>query len=144
MDAFQINGGKPLRGTVRINGSKNAALPLMAACLLTTEPVTLHGVPNLSDIRAMQELLASLGLQFASASTRQEAGPERSEGPDRGAPTPTPQPALATPGKPTDPRYAGLTELIKKPVAVPNPATAPQAGPEDPGTLGACVLLARP
>ena len=78
MDAFQINGGKPLRGTVRINGSKNASLPLMAASLLTTEPVTLHGVPDLSDIRAMQELLASLGMSFstthADAEQREASG----------------------------------------------------------------------
>lgn len=71
MDAFQINGGKPLRGTVRINGSKNASLPLMAASLLTSEPVTLTGVPDLSDIRAMQELLAALGMDFNLATTDQ-------------------------------------------------------------------------
>ncbi len=63
MDAFQITGGRPLRGTVRINGSKNAALPLMAAALLTQEPVTLTGVPDLSDIRNMVRLLESLGLK---------------------------------------------------------------------------------
>lgn len=74
MDAFHINGGKPLRGTVRINGSKNASLPLMAASLLTTEPVTLHGVPDLSDIRAMQELLTSLGMNFNAANADAEQG----------------------------------------------------------------------
>ena len=110
MDAFHINGGKPLRGTVRINGSKNASLPLMAASLLTTDPVTLHGVPNLSDIRAMQELLASLGMAFSS-STPAPAPPQ--------APQPVPAPA----GK-IDPKYSGLTELIK-----PKP-TAPHAAAE--------------
>lgn len=61
MDAFIIKGGHRLRGTVRIHGSKNAALPLMAAALLTDEPVTLRDVPDLSDIRNMKRLLASLG-----------------------------------------------------------------------------------
>ncbi|MEM1072097.1 MAG: UDP-N-acetylglucosamine 1-carboxyvinyltransferase [Planctomycetota bacterium] len=61
MDAFEIQGGRRLAGTVGISGSKNAALPLMAAALLTTEPVRLAGVPNLSDIRNMKRLLDTLG-----------------------------------------------------------------------------------
>ncbi|MEQ9454924.1 MAG: UDP-N-acetylglucosamine 1-carboxyvinyltransferase [Phycisphaeraceae bacterium] len=61
MDAFVIRGGRPLRGTVRVNGSKNAALPLMAAALLTDERVVLEDVPKLSDIRNMVRLLESLG-----------------------------------------------------------------------------------
>ncbi|WP_432798612.1 UDP-N-acetylglucosamine 1-carboxyvinyltransferase [Poriferisphaera sp. WC338] len=61
MDAFQIQGGKRLSGSVRIHGSKNAALPLMAAGLLTDEPVVLRDVPNLSDIRNMLKLLGTLG-----------------------------------------------------------------------------------
>ncbi len=62
MDAFVIQGGPRLAGSVTINGSKNASLPLMAAALLTTQPVTLQGVPDLADIRSMNELLDSLGL----------------------------------------------------------------------------------
>ena len=61
MDAFLIQGGKPLRGTARIHGSKNASLPLMAAALLTDEPVTLRDVPDLADIRNMTRLLEALG-----------------------------------------------------------------------------------
>jgi UDP-N-acetylglucosamine 1-carboxyvinyltransferase len=61
MDAFVIRGGKRLRGRVRINGSKNASLPIMAAALLTDQPVTLRDVPDLSDIQNMLKLLASLG-----------------------------------------------------------------------------------
>ena len=61
MDSFLIQGGTPLRGTVRVRGSKNASLPLMAAALLTHQPVTLRNVPDLSDIRNMIRLLASLG-----------------------------------------------------------------------------------
>ncbi len=64
MHAFKIHGGRPLRGTVAINGSKNAALPLMAAALLTDQPVTLAGVPDLSDIRNMVRLLESLGVDL--------------------------------------------------------------------------------
>ncbi|MEO0965605.1 MAG: UDP-N-acetylglucosamine 1-carboxyvinyltransferase [Planctomycetota bacterium] len=67
MDAFVIHGGRPLRGTVRIHGSKNAALPLMAAALLTEEPVVLRGVPDLADIRNLGKLLASLGCAVARA-----------------------------------------------------------------------------
>ncbi len=61
MDRFIIEGGKPLSGTIRVNGSKNAALPLLAAALLTDEPVTLRDVPDLADIRNMLRLLAELG-----------------------------------------------------------------------------------
>lgn len=61
MDAFVINGGKRLKGTVRIGGAKNAALPLMAAALLADGPVTLRDVPHLSDIASMVRLLKELG-----------------------------------------------------------------------------------
>jgi len=65
MDSFVIEGGARLTGTIRVQGSKNAALPLMAAALLTDRPVTLGGVPNLSDIRNMARLLAELGCEPA-------------------------------------------------------------------------------
>ena len=61
MDAFVIHGGNPLRGEIRTNGSKNAALPQLAAALLTDEPVTLRGVPHLADIGNMRRLLTELG-----------------------------------------------------------------------------------
>ncbi|MHC4995856.1 MAG: UDP-N-acetylglucosamine 1-carboxyvinyltransferase [Planctomycetota bacterium] len=63
MDAFVINGGKRLKGTVRIGGAKNAALPLMAAALLADGPVTLRDVPKLSDIASMVRLLRELGCE---------------------------------------------------------------------------------
>ncbi len=65
MDSFVIEGGRRLDGTIRINGSKNAALPLMAAALLTDQPVTLRGVPDLADIGNMRRLLAELGVEFS-------------------------------------------------------------------------------
>lgn len=62
MDAFVINGRSQLRGEITVNGSKNAALPLMAATILASDQVTLRSVPRLADIRNMQRLLAELGL----------------------------------------------------------------------------------
>jgi len=63
MDVFVIEGGRRLSGRVRINGAKNAALPLMACSLLTDERVTLRDVPQLADIRSMVGLLGELGCQ---------------------------------------------------------------------------------
>ncbi|NMD43002.1 MAG: UDP-N-acetylglucosamine 1-carboxyvinyltransferase [Firmicutes bacterium] len=61
MDHLVIQGGVPLRGTVRVNGSKNASLPIIAAALLTDEPVIIEGVPDLLDVRTMIAVLEGLG-----------------------------------------------------------------------------------
>jgi UDP-N-acetylglucosamine 1-carboxyvinyltransferase len=61
MESFLIKGGAPLHGEVTISGSKNAALPIMAATLLTDEPCVIRRVPDLSDTRFMVQILASLG-----------------------------------------------------------------------------------
>ncbi|MBI2927722.1 MAG: UDP-N-acetylglucosamine 1-carboxyvinyltransferase [Verrucomicrobia bacterium] len=63
MESLHIKGGVPLHGEVTISGSKNAVLPIMAATLLTAEPCTIRRVPNLSDVKFMGEILASLGAQ---------------------------------------------------------------------------------
>ena len=63
MEEFVIEGGYPLHGDVTPSGNKNAALPLLAACLLTEEPVVLHNVPQIRDVLAMRELIESLGAQ---------------------------------------------------------------------------------
>ncbi len=63
MEQFVIQGGCPLRGTVIPSGNKNAALPLLAACLLTDQPVMLHNVPGIRDVETMGELLVDLGVQ---------------------------------------------------------------------------------
>ena len=63
MDSLVIQGGIPLHGEITINGAKNAALPIMAATLLTAEPCVIHRVPNLSDTKFMGQILASLGAQ---------------------------------------------------------------------------------
>jgi UDP-N-acetylglucosamine 1-carboxyvinyltransferase len=63
MESFLIKGGVPLHGEVEISGSKNAALPIMAATLLTSEPCVIRRVPDLSDTRFMAQILESLGAQ---------------------------------------------------------------------------------
>jgi len=60
-DAFAIEGSRALNGTIRVAGNKNGALPILAATLLTEEPVTLTNVPRISDVDTMIELLADLG-----------------------------------------------------------------------------------
>jgi UDP-N-acetylglucosamine 1-carboxyvinyltransferase len=62
MEKFVIQGGVPLRGEVTPGGNKNAALPLLAACLLTEEPVVLHNVPSIRDVSDMRHLIESLGV----------------------------------------------------------------------------------
>ena len=61
MDTFIINGGNRLKGTVEVGGSKNAALPIMAAALLAEGPTTIRHVPALADVRTMCEVLGDLG-----------------------------------------------------------------------------------
>ena len=62
MSRFIIKGGRPISGTHRTPGNKNAALPMLAACLLTDEPVVLSNLPLIADVRTMLELLAQLGV----------------------------------------------------------------------------------
>src|SRR5215468_2974168 len=61
MDKFRIVGGNALRGTVRVSGAKNSALPCLAASLLTPETVSLHNVPYVRDLITMRRLLEDLG-----------------------------------------------------------------------------------
>ena len=61
MDQLLIQGGIPLRGKVRVNGSKNACLPIIAATLLTNENTIIEGVPDLLDVRTMIAVLEGLG-----------------------------------------------------------------------------------
>lgn len=67
MDTFVIEGGRRLSGSLRVNGSKNAALPLLVCALLTDQPVTLKDVPDLADIRNMVRLLGELGCERIAA-----------------------------------------------------------------------------
>ncbi|MEN6570427.1 MAG: UDP-N-acetylglucosamine 1-carboxyvinyltransferase [Anaerolineaceae bacterium] len=63
MEKFLIEGGIPLSGEMTPAGNKNAALPLLAACLLTEEPVILHNVPDIQDVQIMRKLIMSLGVE---------------------------------------------------------------------------------
>jgi len=63
MDKFVVRGGTPLRGTVRVKGSKNASLPIMAASILADGPCVIENVPRLRDIRTMLAILADLGVR---------------------------------------------------------------------------------
>ncbi len=64
MDRIRIVGGRPLKGTIPISGAKNAALPLMAACLLTDKPLTLTNLPALADIKTLTSLLEQHGAKI--------------------------------------------------------------------------------
>jgi UDP-N-acetylglucosamine 1-carboxyvinyltransferase len=63
MDKLIIRGGEPLLGTIRVSGAKNAALPCMAAALLTDEPVVLENIPQVRDIQTTRNLLAAMGAE---------------------------------------------------------------------------------
>lgn len=61
MERFRIQGGHPLSGTIPVSGAKNAALPVLAACLLSDEPVILHRIPHVRDLKTMESLLRHNG-----------------------------------------------------------------------------------
>src|ERR1043165_3088210 len=65
MEKFVIQGGVPLSGEIAVAGNKNAALPILAACLLTEEEVLLHRVPRIRDTEAQIALLEQLGVEVA-------------------------------------------------------------------------------
>jgi len=68
MDKILVHGGQSLSGSVRISGSKNSALPILAACLLTKEPCIIRHVPDLSDVHYMLQILSHLGAEVERAS----------------------------------------------------------------------------
>src|SRR5438874_11741566 len=69
--ALVIEGGNPLSGSIRASGNKNGALPILAACLLTDEPVTLTNLPRIRDVETMLELVHSLGAEVDWAGTNE-------------------------------------------------------------------------
>ncbi|MSO54619.1 MAG: UDP-N-acetylglucosamine 1-carboxyvinyltransferase [Rhodospirillales bacterium] len=73
MDRIRIVGGVPLRGRIPVSGAKNAALPLMAASLLSDETLTLTNLPRLADIASMEHLLAELGVHISSPTSSADA-----------------------------------------------------------------------
>ena len=78
-DVFRVRGGAPLRGTITVSGAKNSALKLMAAALLTDEPVHLSNVPAIADVPVMAEVLQGLGVEVT---VDLEAGTCRLHAPD--------------------------------------------------------------
>ncbi|RJR37252.1 MAG: UDP-N-acetylglucosamine 1-carboxyvinyltransferase [Desulfobacteraceae bacterium] len=67
MEKIVIEGGQTLKGTVRISGAKNAALPAMAACLLTGGEHRLYGIPRLRDIRTIKVIMSNMGVVFSDS-----------------------------------------------------------------------------
>lgn len=65
MAKFIINGGKSIGGTFHPRGNKNAVLPMLAACVLTDQPVVLHNVPLINDVKVMLQLLESIGVEVS-------------------------------------------------------------------------------
>jgi UDP-N-acetylglucosamine 1-carboxyvinyltransferase len=80
MERFVIEGGVPLRGEVRVAGAKNAVLKMMAAAILTDEPVVLRNVPRISDVAIMRETMADIG--FAWTDVDEHTLELRSRGPE--------------------------------------------------------------
>ena len=66
MDKLRIEGGRKLQGEVHVSGSKNAALPMIAATLLSEEPSTLRGLPALADVKTLNSVLNHLGVKTTS------------------------------------------------------------------------------
>ena len=86
MESLVIHGGRRLEGTLRVDGAKNAALPILAASVLTEETVRLHGVPDILDVRRMADILAMLGCDVRCAGheiTVCGSGMVKSEMPDQ-------------------------------------------------------------
>src|SRR5436853_6832853 len=82
MQAFVIEGGQPLNGSVKAAGNKNGALPILAACVLTDEPVSLSNVPRIRDVETMIEILVALGVHgdWAGLSERRVRAPRGGKG----------------------------------------------------------------
>jgi UDP-N-acetylglucosamine 1-carboxyvinyltransferase len=69
MSSLLIEGGRRLSGAVEVEGNKNAALPLLAACVLTTRECVLSNVPRIADVEAMARLLVNLGAKVEGLGT---------------------------------------------------------------------------
>jgi UDP-N-acetylglucosamine 1-carboxyvinyltransferase len=65
MDSLNIEGGARLSGEITLSGNKNAALPMIAASLLTDEKITLHNVPNILDVNVMLAIVEELGVSIS-------------------------------------------------------------------------------
>src|SRR5438034_7048942 len=79
MDKIRIHGGYPLSGSIKVSGSKNSSLPILAATLLTREQCVVHDVPDLSDTHYMLQILMHLGAQVERASGTVSVAAEKAE-----------------------------------------------------------------
>ena len=82
MDRIRIVGGQALNGTIQVSGAKNAALPLMIASLLTSEPLTLDNLPRLADVALLVRILGNHGVDYSVDGKRVGRGSGRHR-PDR-------------------------------------------------------------
>jgi UDP-N-acetylglucosamine 1-carboxyvinyltransferase len=146
MDRFHISGPTPLVGRVCASGAKNAALPALAASLLTDAPLTLHRVPRVRDLRTMRRLLDYLGV---GSEEREAAGTEGPAGQDLPAAPKPPKP----PESPESPGSPDSPESPESPERRPETALVLQrAGPSSPTdapyelvkTMRASVLVLGP
>ena len=86
MATLRIEGGRPLSGHLTVGGNKNAALPLLSACLLTSDPCELHNVPRIRDVEVLTRLVGKLGVEvtpLGDTAIRMRAGEVASDEPDR-------------------------------------------------------------
>ena len=130
MDRIRIRGGKPLKGRIRIGGAKNAALPLMAASLLSDQPLGLSNLPDLVDIATMARLLEQLGVTMAVEGGGGDGRPSRKVTLTTGAITSTTAPY-------------DLVRKMRASVLVLGPLLA-RAGRADVSLPGGCAIGTRP
>ncbi len=137
MDRFHISGPTPLIGRVCASGAKNAALPALAASLLTDEPLTLYRVPRVRDLRTMRRLLDYLGV---GSEERAAPAPEGSAGRDLPA-GPRPPESPQSPESPASPESRPETALVLQRARPSSPTDAPY---ELVKTMRASVLVLGP
>src|SRR6266480_2424541 len=85
MERFIVEGGRRLEGSIRPGGNKNAALPILAACLLTDDPIMLRNLPDIQDVRVMLQILEGIGVSVEKLETnvvRLQAKSDCSSNPD--------------------------------------------------------------
>ena len=138
MDKIRIRGGRPLTGDIRISGSKNAALPLMAASLLTDETLTLTNLPHLNDITTMASLLGQHGVEIVLNGEAEGGGPGDDHNDLRG------RVLELTAGKLTSSRAPyDLVRKMRAGVLVLGPLVA-RAGEAEVSLPGGCAIGTRP
>ena len=135
MDSFLIRGGTRLKGKIEISGSKNSALPIVAACLMADGRTRLHGVPRLSDIDSMTKLIGELGCQVYR---NEPTGPGCGDGPALNGP----RDIEVQDEKPTHARYE-IVKTMRASICVLGPLLA-KRGRARIAIPGGCAIGDRP